>query len=62
MSISLTHYIDGNGSTDSGYGETPEFKVITQYYETGPVYITQSHLGLNSGAIYDIFTPPTNVY
>jgi hypothetical protein len=61
MSISLTHYIDGNGSVDLGYGETHEFKVITQYYETGPVYITQSHLGLNSGAIYDSSTPPHNV-
>ena len=57
----LTNFIDGNGSTDLGYGETHEFNVITQYYETGPVYVTESHLGLNSGALYDSSTPPTNV-
>ena len=57
----MTNFIDGNGSTDLGYGETHEFNVITQYYETGPVYITESHLGLNSGALYDSSTPPTNV-
>jgi hypothetical protein len=61
VSISLTNYTDGNGPADPGYGETHEYNVITQYYETGPVYITQSHLGLNSGAIYDGSTPPTNV-
>ena len=61
VATSLTNFIDSNGSTDLGYGETHEFNVITQYYETGPVYITESHLGLNSGALYDSSTPPTNV-
>jgi hypothetical protein len=61
IKTSLTNYIDGNGSTDLGYGETHEFNVITQYYETGPTYINLSHLGLNTGALYDSSTPPTNV-
>ena len=61
VATSLTNFIDGNGSTDLGYGKTHEFNVITQYYETGPVYITESRLGLNSGALYDSSTPPTNV-
>jgi hypothetical protein len=61
MSTSLTNYIDGNGSTIPGYGETHEYNVITQYYQTGPTYITLSHLGLNQGALYDNSTPPTNV-
>jgi hypothetical protein len=61
IATSLTNYIDGNGSADLGYGETPEFNVITQYYETGSIYITQSRLGTNGGALYDPSTPPTNV-
>jgi hypothetical protein len=61
MSISLTNYIDGNSSTDLGYGETHEYNVIIQYYETGSVHITESHLGLNEGALYDSSTPPTDV-
>lgn len=60
-SVSITNYIDGNGGTIPGYGETHEYNVITQYYQAGGTYITQSHLGLNQGALYDSSTPPTNV-
>ncbi|HEX4919253.1 MAG TPA: hypothetical protein VFV92_00750, partial [Candidatus Bathyarchaeia archaeon] len=62
ISISLSNYIDGNGTTgDPGFGLTGEYNVITQYYETGPVYIVKSNLGAMGGAIYDSSTPPTNV-
>jgi hypothetical protein len=58
---SLTNYIGGNGSTDLGFGITHEFNVITQYYETGPVYIQESNFGGAGGALYDTSTPQTNV-
>jgi hypothetical protein len=59
---SLSLYIDGNGTTGvPGYGETHEYNVITQYYESGPLYILQSNLGALGGALYDSSTPPTNV-
>ena len=61
ISTSLNRYVDGNGTTDPGYGLTGEYNVITQYYETGPVYILKSNLGAMGGAIYDSSTPPTNV-
>jgi len=61
ISTSLSNYIDGNGTTDPGYGLTGEYNVITQYYETGPVYIVKSNLGAMGGAIYDSSAPPTNV-
>lgn len=64
ISLSLTNFIDGgttNSTTDLGYGLTHEFNVITQYYETGPTYITQSNLSDAGGALYDSSTPPTNV-
>ena len=55
IATSLTSYI----GTNPGYGHTGEYNVITQYYQTGPVYIQQS--SLNGGAIFDSSTPPTNV-
>jgi len=55
IATSLTSYI----GTNPGYGHTGEYNVITQYYQTGPVYIQQS--SLNVGAIFDSSTPPTNV-
>ena len=63
MSSSLTNFIDGvtNSTTEVGFGVTGEYNVITQYYETGPVYITKSNLGSGGGALYDSSTPPTNV-
>ena len=62
ISTSLNSYIDGNGTTgDPGFGLTGEYNVITQYYETGPVYIVKSNLGAMGGAIYDSSIPPTNV-
>jgi len=64
MSNSLTNYIDGgvtNSTSDQGFGITGEYNVITQYYQTGPVYIKKSNLGSGGGAIYDTSTPPTNV-
>jgi len=61
ISISLNNYIDGNKTTDPGFGLTGEYNVITQYYETGPVYIVKSNLGAMGSAIYDTSTPPTNV-
>jgi hypothetical protein len=61
ISTSLTSFIDGNGTTAPGFGLTGEYNVITQYYETGPVYILKSNLGAMGGAMYDTSTPPTNV-
>ena len=61
VATSLTNYIDGNGAADLGYGQTSEFNVITQYYQTGPTYITKSRFGTYSGSLYDSSTPPTNV-
>lgn len=61
ISTSLNKYIDGNGTTDPGFGLTGEYNVITQYYETGSVNIVKSNLGAMGGAIYDSSTPPTNV-
>ncbi len=61
IALSLTNYIDGNGSTIPGFGQTHEYNTITQYYQTGPTYITPSYLGLNQGALYDGSLPPTNV-
>jgi hypothetical protein len=61
LATSLTNYIDGNSSGATGYGETSEFNVITQYYETGPTYITKSRFGTYSGSLYDSSTPSTNV-
>jgi hypothetical protein len=64
IATSLTSYIDGGstGSTpDTSYGLTSEFNVITQYYQTGPSYISQSNLGSAGGALFDSTTPPTNV-
>jgi hypothetical protein len=64
IATSLTRYIDGGstGSTpDTSYGLTSEFNVITQYYQTGPSYISQSNLGSAGGALFDSTTPPTNV-
>lgn len=64
ISSSLTNYIDGgttNTTKDLGFGITGEYNVITQYYETGSVYIKQSNLGSGGGALYDNSTPPTNV-
>lgn len=62
VATSLTNYIDGNTSGATGYGETHEFNVITQYYETGPTtYITLSKFGTWSGSLYDTSSPPTNV-
>ena len=52
ISTSLNRYL-------SAYGTTGEYNVITQYYESGPVYIQESVL--YSGAIYDSSVPPTNV-
>ena len=62
ISTSVTRYIDGNGTTsEPGFGLTGEYNVITQYYETGPVYIVKSNLDAMGSAIYDGSTPPTNV-
>ena len=61
ISTSLTNYLDGNGTTDPGFGLTGEYNVITQYYESGPVYIVKSNLGAMGVAIYDSSAPPTNV-
>ncbi len=63
-SNSLANFIDGgitNNTTDLGFGITGEYNVITQYYETGPIYISESHLGDAGGALYDTSTPPTDV-
>ncbi len=61
VATSLTNYIDGYTSTDVGFGLTGEYNVITQYYQTGPVYITESHLGGAGAALFDSSPPPTNV-
>jgi hypothetical protein len=62
IATSLTHYIDGNGTnSDPGFGITHEYNVITQYYETGPIYIQESNLGALKGPLYDSSTPPRNV-
>ena len=61
IASSLTNYIDGNGAADLGFGLTGEYNVITQYYETGPLYIKKSNLGGLGGALYDNSNPPTNV-
>lgn len=61
ISSSLSLFIDGNGGTDPGFGLTHEYNVITQYYETGPLYINGGNLGGASGALYDSSIPPTNV-
>src|SRR5579864_1557254 len=64
ISSSLTNFIDGGTTkttTDLTFGETHEFNVITQYYETGPTYITESNLDGAGGALYDSSPPPTNV-
>ncbi len=61
ISTSLTSYITGNGtSAEPGFGETGEYNVITQYYESGPINITKSKLG-SLGVIYDSTNPlPAN--
>jgi hypothetical protein len=54
---SITNYI-------AAYGQTGEFNVITQYYQTvGGVqkFISKSNLNGAGGAIFDTSTPPTNV-
>ena len=62
VSSSLTNFIDGlNTASEPGFGLTGEYNVITQYYQSGPVYITQSNLGAIGGALFDNSTPPTNV-
>lgn len=64
IASSLTNFIDGgttNTTTDTTFGETGEFNVITQYYQTGPTYIQKSNLGGAGGALFDGSTPPTNV-
>ena len=61
VAASLTNFIDGNGGADLGYGQTSEFNVITQYYESGPTYINKSRFGTYSGSLFDSSTPPTNV-
>jgi hypothetical protein len=61
ISTSLTNFIDGNSTTDLGFGITGEYNVITQYYQTGPSHIMQSNLGGMGGALYDNSIPPTNV-
>jgi len=62
VATSLTNYIDGNTSGAAGYGQTSEFNVITQYYQTPPTkYITKSRFGTYSGSLFDSSTPPTNV-
>jgi hypothetical protein len=55
---SLTKYI-GGGSGATGYGNTGEYNVITQYYGPSGVYIQKSALG--TSALYDSNNPPTNV-
>ena len=48
----------------SQFGTTPEYNVITQYYEnlgSGNQYIQQSVLGLGTSDWFDTSTPPTNV-
>lgn len=62
VSSSLTNFIDGlNTASEPGFGLTGEYNVITQYYQSGPVYIAQSNLGAIGGALFDNSTPPTNV-
>ncbi len=64
IASSLTNFIDGgttNSTTDKGFGVTGEYNVITQYYEAGPIYISQWALGGAGGALFDTSTPPTNV-
>jgi hypothetical protein len=58
LAQSLTKYI-GGGSGAVGYGQTGEYNVITQYYQSGPIYIQQSALGTSSYT--DSSAPPTNV-
>jgi hypothetical protein len=62
VATSLTSYIDGNTSGAAGYGQTSEFNVITQYYQTPPTtYISKSRFGTNSSSLFDSSAPPTNV-
>jgi hypothetical protein len=62
ISSSLTNFIDGlNTASEPGFGLTGEYNVITQYYQSGPVYILKSNLGAIGGALFDSSTPPTNV-
>lgn len=64
IASSLTNFIDGgttNTTTDTTFGQTGEYNVITQYYQSGPTYIQKSNLGAAGGALFDNSTPPTNV-
>jgi hypothetical protein len=62
ISSSLTNFIDGiNTTSEPGFGLTGEYNVITQYYQSGPVYIMKSNLGAIGGALFDSSAPPTNV-
>jgi hypothetical protein len=48
----------------SQFGTTPEFNVITQYYQSlgsGKQFIQLSNLGSGSSDFFDTSTPPTNV-
>jgi hypothetical protein len=61
---SITKYIAGGttgSAVDKGFGVTGEYNTITQYSQSGSVFIQQSNLGSGGGAIYDSSTPPTNV-
>ncbi len=61
MSSSLTAYIQ---QSPGGLGVTPEYNVITQYYQvlnSVATYIAETNLGSAGSAIYDSSTPPTNV-
>ena len=51
IATSLTNYI-------AAFGTTGEYNVITQYYQTGPLYISLSNLG--GSAIYDNTALPNN--
>ena len=58
---SLSAYIS-NGA--GGFGQTGEYNVITQYYQTiggTTTHISKSNLGSAGGALYDTSTPPQNV-
>jgi hypothetical protein len=62
MATDITNYIDGGGASGgSGFGVTHEYNVITQYYQSGPLYIQESNLGGGGGALFDGSAPPTNV-
>jgi len=43
------------------FGQTGEFNVITQYYQTGPQYIQKTNLGSGTPDWFDTSNPPTNV-